>query len=189
MWEKVKSDRRVQFAVGLAVVLVAAKWLFTGNLFYAAIDMTTAPSEGQTKAGLTLSAIMPIVVDVVVGVLVAIGTYVFNIGEYLFGRVQNARSPSPDTSHASESAPADSSTDMRAAVIALGDAAAMNDIESLERLRVRIRKPYALFELQQAYEKNDLDTVGELVVELNKMHGATAVAKTASKKGGQQSNG
>ncbi len=35
-----KNDRRVQFAIGLAIVFVGLRWLFTGNLFFAAVDMS-----------------------------------------------------------------------------------------------------------------------------------------------------
>ncbi len=73
-----KTDRRVQLAVGLAVVFVAAKWLFSGSLFYAAVDMTAQPADGQTSAGLTISALLPIVFDLAIGGIIFLGSYAIN---------------------------------------------------------------------------------------------------------------
>ena len=191
-----KTDRRVHLAIGLAVVFVAAKWLFTGSLFYAAVDMTAKPAEGQTSAGLTLSALLPIVFDLAVGVLIFVGGYAINLFDLLFGRVRQL--VDPDTSQpqavsgvagvtASESAVSlDSPNSMKRAVDALGDAAAMNDLDQMEKLRKQIRKPYALAALNEAYSKGDTEAAAALVDELNRMHDSQPAR---GKKGNGAANG
>jgi len=174
-----KTDRRVQFAIGLAVVLVAAKWLFTGDLFYAAVDMTQQPADGQTQTGVASSAVLPILVDILVGGLVFVGGWVLNLGELLIGRIQTAINP-PAQLAASQAVSQSSNRDavvavdmagtLRQSVISLGDAAAINDLDAMERLRVQIRKPFALAALNEAYGKGDTDAASLLVAELNKMH-------------------
>jgi len=191
-----KTDRRVHLAIGLAVVFVAAKWLFTSSLFYAAVDMTAKPAEGQTSAGLTLSALLPIVFDLAVGALIFIGGYAINLFDLLFGRVRQL--VDPDTSQpqavsgvagvtASESAVSlDSPNSMKRAVDSLGDAAAMNDLDQMEKLRKQIRKPYALAALNDAYSKGDTEAAATLVDELNRMHDSQPVR---GKKGNGATNG
>ncbi len=188
-----KTDRRVQLAIGLAVVFVAAKWLFTGSLFYAAVDMTAAPSEGQTKSGIAFSALIPVVFDLAIGAFIGIGAYVINLAELLVGRVRSlVGQPEPITHAATtvsaaavESVSLDSPGSMRSAVMALGDAAASNDLDQLEKLRKQIRKPYALAELNDAYSKGDTAAAADLVDELNRM---IESAPTSAKKKGGSSN-
>lgn len=189
-----KTDRRVQLAIGLAVVFVAAKWLFTGSLFYAAVDMTAAPSEGQTKSGIAFSALIPVVFDLAIGAFIGIGAYVINLAELLVGRVRSLVDPNTgQQTAAAVAAPAstaepvslDSPGSMRSAVMALGDAAASNDLDQLEKLRKQIRKPYALAELNDAYSKGDTAAAADLVDELNRM---IESAPTSAKKKGGSSN-
>lgn len=191
--DKWKSDRRVQLAIGLAVVFVAAKWLFTGSLFYAAVDMTATPAEGQTKVGLTASALLPIVFDLVIGALIAIGGYAINLAELVLGRVKQLVDPvtgqpvaaSPPTA-ATDVVSLDSPGSLKRAADALADAAAVNDRERGDQLWSQIRKPYALAELNDAYTKGDTEAANALVKELNDMHAAPAQAR--GKKGSGASN-
>lgn len=191
-----KSDRRVHFAIGLAVVFIAAKWLFSNSLFYAAVDMTSKPAEGQTSAGVTLSALLPVVFDLLIGGIIFIGGYAVNLAEIVFGRVKQLADPNTGQPVASvgTAAPAaaaeavslDSPNSMKRAVDSLGDAAAMNDLELLEKLRKQIRKPYALAALNEAYTKGDTEAAAALVDELNRMHDSP-VAR--GKKGSGAANG
>lgn len=198
MWERLKTDRRIQFAVGLAVVLVLAKWLFTGSLFYAAVDVQRVPADGQTSAGVTVSALLPLVVDLVVGVLVSIGLWIMNAGEWLFGRVRSdmqasAHPQSPlhaDTSQVASSPPVPSVLVglqglNQEIVLDLGRAALSNDQEKLELIRWQLRKPQAIKELAEAYDQGDADTVQARKAELDAMLG---VATKQARKGGA-SNG
>lgn len=191
-----KTDRRVQFAVGLAVVFVAAKWLFTGSLFYAAVDMTAKPADGQTSAGVTFSALLPVVFDLVIGGIIFVGGYAINLAEIVFGRVKTLLDPETGQpqSSASLAGPSsvetsqvslDSPASMKRAVDQLGDAAAVNDLELLEKLRKQIRKPYAMAALTEAYSRGDTEAAATLVDELNKMLDAP-VAR--GKKGNGASN-
>jgi hypothetical protein len=175
-----KTDRRVHFAVGLAIVFVAAKWLFTGSLFYAAVDMTAKPADGQTSAGVTFSALLPVVFDLLIGGIIFIGGYAINLAEIVFGRVRtlvdsggaNTKADGLEghpTDAASQAVSLDSPASMKRAVDQLGDAAAVNDLELLEKLRKQIRKPYAMAALTEAYSRGDTEAAAVLVDELNKM--------------------
>lgn len=192
-----KTDRRVHFAIGLAVVFIAAKWLFSNSLFYAAVDMTSKPAEGQTSAGVTLSALLPVVFDLLIGGIIFIGGYAVNLAEIVFGRVKQLVDPNTGQPVANVSAAAnptaaaeavslDSPNSMKRAVDSLGDAAAMNDLDLLEKLRKQIRKPYALAALNEAYTKGDTEAAAALVDELNRMHDSP-VAR--GKKGSGAANG
>jgi hypothetical protein len=180
-----KTDRRVHLAIGLAIVFVGAKWLFTGSLLYAAVDMTAKPAEGQTSAGVTFSALLPVLFDLVIGGIIFLGGYAINLADIVFNRARQI--VSPDTGQTVAVPPTsseplvDSASGMRQAILSLGDAAASNDLESIERLRIQIRKPYALASLSEAYGKGDTAAAAELVAELNKMHDVPA----AKRKGGQ----
>lgn len=183
-----KSDKRVHLAIGIAIAFVGAKWLFTGNLFYAVADVMQKPAEGQTKVGLTFTALLPIVFDVVIGGLIAVGAYSVNLAELLFGRArqlidknQVATSPPDPSPHVAAVVGVDPSLDspiaMKRAVDALGDAAAENDREQIEKLLKQIRKPYALAALTEAYGKGDTEAAAALVSELNGMLDKPVVSK------------
>jgi hypothetical protein len=70
---------------------------------------------------------------------------------------------------------------MRAAVIDLGRAAAANDVAALEQLRIALRQPQAMRELQAAYQAGDIEAANRLTAELNSM---LEPAKAAAKKRG-----
>ena len=169
-----KNDRRVQFAVGLAIVLVAAKWLFTGTLLFAIADLQSAPEDGQTRTGLVTNALVPGFVDTVVGVIIAIGAWILNLGGMLAGMISSNLRPAP--------APAETSTvndfdRRRNEVIEFAQAAADNDKETLEALRVQIRKPQALAELNEAYTVGDTESASRLKAELDAMVGAPVATR------------
>lgn len=182
MWERIKNDRRFQFAIGLAVVLVAVKWLFTGTPLFAIGDLQAAPAEGQTKAGATVSALLPVVVDVAVGALVAVGAWVVNLAGMIFSQVSGSKS---DSSPAVDVA-VNSADKTRQAVIDFARAAAKNDREAMESLRVQLRRPEAIAEYRDACEAGDVEAVSRLNEELAKMIGG-GVATT--KKRGAAANG
>lgn len=179
MWNW-KNDRRIQFAIGLAVVLVGVKWLFTGTPLFAIGDLQAAPAEGQSKASATATALLPVVVDLVVGVLVAVGAWVVNLAGMIFSRVSGSEAPA-------SSVEADSSSKARQTVLDFARAAARNDLVAMESLRVQLRRPEALAEYRDACEAGDVEAASRLNEELAKLIGGSVPAVT--KKRGSAANG
>lgn len=196
MFEKLASDRRVQFAVGLALLLLAVKVMFTGSLLSSIEVMRGNVTEAVraddgTMTRVTVPAsqgMLEIAFDAIVTIVAGIGGYALTAIVLLFSRLQSMATPVETTISSSIEPPVsvDSDSGLRKAVIALGEAAATNDLEAMERLRVQIRKPFAMESLNEAYREGNTTAAAVLVAELNKMHEATPAAK---KKGGQQSNG
>ncbi len=162
------KDKRVRFAIGLAVVLLAIKWLFSDSLLFA---MSTI-EEGNTGSATT--AFLPLVLDFFIGALVAIGAWVIDAGSFLVGRFSPSSQPA-----AALSTDADS---MRSNVISLGNAVASNDIDAIEPLMTLIRQPFAIRELSEAYTSGKMEEAERLSAELKKMHGAGS-APTQPKRG------
>ena len=169
------KDRRVQFAIGLAVVLLAVKWLFTGSLLMAA----DAIDEGKT--GSVTTAALPLVLDFVVGAMIAIGAWVVDLGGVLLGRIAGSAAASAPggISGAAGVLIANDADAMRSNVIALGNAVAINEADSIEPLMTMIRQPFAIRELSEAYTSGDIERAERLNAELKKMHGAGAAPSTA----------
>ncbi len=177
-----KNDRRVQFAIGLAIVFVGLRWLFTGNLFFAAVDMSAEPANGQTRAGVTINAVLPVLIDVFVGSLIAVGAWMINLSELIVGKLKGSLSPPQAEPTAAVASMPSAEDRMRSLVIDLGRAAWENDLEKLEALRWQIRKPQAIAELSAAYDANDMETAASRKAELDKMLGLNP---KSVKKGGQ----
>ncbi len=162
------ADRRVQFAIGLAVVLVAAKWLFTGSLLY------TADTLESGETGSVTTAVVPLVLDILVGALIGIGAWVVNLVEVMAGKVKQQTSSQPTGVRISNDSDA-----MRSNVIALGNAVAVGDTESIEPLMTMIRQPFAIRELSEAYSAGEIEKAELLSAELKKMHENAPVKRSA----------
>jgi hypothetical protein len=202
MWDW-KTDRRVHFAVGLAVCLLAAKWLFTGSLLYSVeaiqgeVTRTVWDDQGNVKS-VPVSAFtagwLPLIFDFAITVMIGIGARVLVGAMSIFSGVKQAASEPSKLSKSGKSEAGKSETEasasglqlseqdqMRAAVIDLGRAAAANDVAALEQLRIALRQPQAMRELQAAYQAGDIEAANRLTAELNAM---LEPAKAAAKKRG-----
>lgn len=157
------QDKRVQAAVGIFVIVLAVKWLASDGLLYAAsvysgdITRETVDAEGfTTSVPVTFgwSTILPLVFDALLALVVAVGAWVINLGEFLVGKFskQNitpqARLPPSDTVVTDDDS-------IRKLAISLADAAQRNDSEALEANRVKLRMPQAIDELREAFSAKD----------------------------------
>ena len=182
-----KNDRRVQFAVGLAIVLVAAKWLFTGSLMSdvevmrGQVTEQVMDEDGSLKSVPvpTSAGVISIAMDFLIGALVTIGAWVLNLGGLLVGRLTNSTT-SP--SLADESPPVSEDEKTRKLAIALAAAAQSNELDQLEALRIQLRLPMAMDELRDAYQAGDLTAAGTLNAELQTLIAGPKPVTAASKR-------
>lgn len=183
-----KNDRRVQFAVGLAIVLVAAKWLFTGSLMSdvevmrGQVTEQVMDEDGALKSVPvpTSAGAISIAMDFLIGVLVTIGAWVLNLGGLIMGKLTNSTT-SP--SLADESPPPVSEDEKtRKLAIALAAAAQSNELDQLEALRIQLRLPMAMDELRDAYQAGDLTAAGTLNAELQTLIAGPKPTTAASKR-------
>lgn len=185
MWDW-KNDKRVKFAIGVAVTAIAVKWLFTGTPLFAIFDFQAAPEDGQTKSGVAIAAVLPVVIDLVVGIFVGVGAWVMNIGEVIAGFV-SSRVHAVDSGSATAGAPVLSEDSLtKKLVVEFASAAQVNDLQQLEALRVQLRMPMAMDELQAAYRAGDLESASTLNTELQTLiTGPKPLSASAKRKAGQ----
>lgn len=159
-----KDNRRVQVAVGIAIVFLGARWLFSPSLQDAALAYNSPPpQDGDVASPMTAMAMIWPVVEIAIAVFAGIGAYAINLGELLWSKVQAASSDQ-------ELATADSTgIDPIEIQRSLVRAVAMNDQEEAKRLKSVVRRPYAISELARAAEEGDFDTVTLRLEELRKM--------------------
>jgi hypothetical protein len=197
MWDW-KNDRRVHFAIGLAVCLLAIKWLFTGSLLYSVeviqgeVTKSVWDDMGNVKSvpvSTFLEGWLPLIFDFAITAFVAIGARVLVGGLSIFSGVQGVINgqvkPKVEPAEAVVQ-PVGEQEQMRAAVIDLGRAAAANDAVALEQLRIALRQPQALRELQDAYRVGDIDAANRLTAELNAMLEPGKAAATRKRGGNVQ---
>lgn len=182
-----KNDRRVQFAIGLAIVLVAAKWLFTGSLMSdvevmrGQVTEQVMDEDGALKSVPvpTSAGVISIAMDFLIGALVTIGAWVLNLGGLLVGRLTNSTT-SP--SLVDEPPPVSEDEKTRKLAIALAAAAQSNELDQLEALRIQLRLPMAMDELRDAYQAGDLTAAGTLNAELQTLIAGPKPVTAASKR-------
>lgn len=189
MWDKLKANRAFLFCVGMGAVLLLAKWLFTGSVFYAVTDLQREPAEGETAASVTTTALMPMIVDAAMAAFIAIGLWLLNIGEWIATKVYSAMQPvalrsDQPQDQASPSVVVGVQGLNQGMVLDLGRAALENDSEKIGELRNQIRKPKAIAELAEACNAGDLETADERMKELRSM--LASAPATKAKRGGQQ---
>jgi hypothetical protein len=149
------KSKRVQFAIGLAVILIGLKWLFSNTLGDAYLAFT-APEveEGNTGNLLDLYAKLAPFIDIAVAFVIGVGAYTVRFGEWIYGKIKEEE-PVPET-------PQNSSDIIRD----FAKAAAVNDPGALKELQFQIRQPYAIDELVAAVKEFDRDKVDVLLEEL-----------------------
>jgi multisubunit Na+/H+ antiporter MnhC subunit len=185
-----KNDRRMQFAVGLALLVMGISWLFTGDLLYSInILRGEAVRERIDNDGNVSSVPVPtsvavtsLVVDFAVGAIVAIGAWVLNLGGIVYSKLAGSPSSQPVADKSTVMPVAESEDDRtRKLVVALATAAQANDREKMDALRIELRLPKAMDELQEAYRAGDLELAASLNAELQEM---IAGPKTTPKRKG-----
>lgn len=184
-----KNDRRMQFAVGLAILAIGISWL-SGNLFYA-INILRGEAvreqidnDGNVSSVLvpTSMAVTSLIVDFVIGAVIAVGAWGMNLGGIVYGRLSNNSSSQPVADKSTVMPLAESEDDRtRKLVVSLATAAQANDREKMDALRIELRLPKAMDELQEAYRAGDLELAASLNAELQEM---IAGPKTTPKRKG-----
>lgn len=175
------QNKWVHLAIGagfcVALIMVAAKWLFSDSLHFAAADI----EEGKTGS----AAMLPLVFDAVLGGLIWVGaTLVFVFG-WVFNRTRDFVNgqgvpPTPAPSLVASGAPShrlttqSDSQALQRVVLDLGNAVAINDQVTAARLQRQLRFPFALTEMNEAYAAGDLERGKVLAAEVEKLIAADA---------------
>lgn len=171
-----KNDKRIHFAIGLAVTLLAIKMLFfPDNLFYAVeafgtpdLNSEGVPEAGQEHVGIGFEGILPLIVDFFVTAMVFIGGWIIATTVNIWSAVSGKLS-TPTVSPASfapvRSNP--SNTSLETIKTSLAQAAALNNEKELLKIAKMIRRPYAIAQLNEALEKGDSEGAKRLFEELN----------------------
>lgn len=171
--QKWLEDRRVLFAIGLAVTLLAIKWLFSDTLLSAADTI----EEGKTGSATT--AILPFLLDGFVTIMVAIGTRVAFGALFVAGRLQTALSPTENPAQPTATAAAPIQTTAAPQSLAalrdeLADAVAANDRPRENDARRRLRLPFAMAEMNAAYAEGNTKLGRQLSDEVEQLIGTVS---------------
>lgn len=146
-----KEDKRIQFAIGVAVLILAIKWIFSQTLSDAYLSYTAIEEDPEKlKNPMDFWAMIMPIVDIFIASMVGIGAYVIRSSEWLFGRIKDI-SPVVETGDLIKD---------------FARAAAINDEEKLINLRIQIRRPYAIGELTEAITNGDRSKANSLFEEL-----------------------
>lgn len=180
-----KNDKRLHAAIGVAVVVLALKWMFTDSLLRSVEvlqgNVTRDQWDNNVVTSVPVSTFLegwlPLIYDGVVWLLVAVGSRV------LFGAISGytavkslVNKQSVVASVESQSVAIDEVAQGQKLVADFVVAAQKNLPAQLEECRVQLRKPEALFELNEAYEKGDLEKAALLSTELQSLIGPVPVA-------------
>jgi hypothetical protein len=164
-----KTNKTVQFAVGVTLVVLLIRWLITGDLLFAASTaMEPPPKDGETKSVALLNVLWPMFFEAMVIVGASAIAWSCQLWDALYGLVKPSIDGALQTSVAAPEA-GSKSLSVDGLIQDLARAAATNDSGTLATLTLAIRKPYALAALTKAYMDNDIDRAGELTAELNSM--------------------
>lgn len=209
-----RKDRRLLGAIGLAVIILGIKWLFTGSLLFD-IDVMRGVAtrqvvreDGNTAAVPVerVEGVASVATDFVITALVAVGTWAVNLGEaiYLFvsrgvSRIAHMNDSPPTTatdlpapvtygSVAASLSVADPEVSRRQdEVLNFARSAASNDKARMEELRIAIRKPRAVEELLEAVAQGDFE-IGDVVYsELKELWSGAKEAKGSKARTGAKS--
>ena len=175
-----KNNKTLQFAVGVTLVVLLVRWLITGDLLFAAKTAAEQPQEGETKSVALLGVLWPMFFEAMVILGASAIAWACKLWDWLYGLVNQSTSPKPSdpATDAAGAAAVESQQPMSvdSLVQGLARAAATNDTATMAKLKVQIRKPYALDELAQAYNDGDAKRAEKLTTELNSMINAKGQA-------------
>ena len=171
------KSRNARIAIGVAVLFLAAKWLFTPTLSDAYLAFNAPEVEDGNVADNTLDfwALVQPIVDMGLATLAGIGTVVLTLVQWAgnrFGAFQDDEKIEPVETPETTQAPSTEQlmTDLARAV-------ASKDTAAEAQVRRELRRPYAMSELSQALEEGELSKVDGLVAELKAIHKGSADAK------------
>jgi hypothetical protein len=163
-----KNNKRIQIAVGIAVVVLAFRWLFSNTVSNALLAYNEPPlEEGSVGDPMTALAMIWPFVELAMAILGAIGLYVLNAGEWIWAKAQGT-SDQPMLQESTVDSPV-ASINPEAVQRDLARAVAINDTAEVEKLKVLVRRPYALGELVEAVNGGKWDKAEGLFSELRSM--------------------
>lgn len=164
-----RENKTLRFAVGVTLTVLLIRWLLTGDLLFAVRSAAEPPAEGETKSVALLSAIWPMFFEAMVIVGTAAIAWAFKLWDLLYGLLNQSQATVATPTATDTPAIAQQPMSVDSLVQGLARAAATNDTATLNKLKVQIRKPYALDELNQAYNEGDVKRVESLTKELTTM--------------------
>lgn len=182
-----KNDKRLHAAIGLAVVVLALKWMFTDSLLRSVEvlqgNVTRDQWDNNVVTSVPVSTFLegwlPLIYDGVVWLLVAVGSRV------LFGAISGVtavkslvqkQSAVVDVKTQSVEAVVDTEGQLRSYVLSLGECAAQNDRTNGDLFWGKIREHRVREAFREAAASGDLETADAMLSELT----GKAVKKRAS---------
>jgi hypothetical protein len=189
-----KSNRKIQFAVGVTVIFLLLRWLVTGDLF-AVYEAAKPPTDGETKAFSLISIVGPMMIEavIIVGVsAIAFGLRIWGFFvDFIDSFQQKTSQIAANPAQNQQIEPAFLAQNVanespEGLVRGLVKAIATNDAASIAKFETQIRRPYALGELTSALEQGNFDQADELMRELKELSGVASAppAATRAAKGG-----
>jgi hypothetical protein len=168
-----KNDRRIHFAVGLAVLVLACKWLITGSLLRSievlqgGVTTSVWDDMGNVKSvpvSTFMEGWLPLIFDFAVTLIVAIGAKIVAGSLTLFGGVRSTVS-SPVV-QANEAVPSDEKAQALAWAQQLAIAAGANDKAAGDELWAKLRDYQLRKEIAAAVASGDMVAADSLLAEL-----------------------
>ncbi len=170
-----KNNKRVQVAVGMAVLFLAMRWLFSPTLQDAALAYSTPPpAEGDVADPFSGLALAWPVIELGIAFLAGLGLWVINIGDWAWSQVQSKSS-------VVSSSPAVTAASPEKVQRELIQAIAMNDEVSRLRLEPMVRGPQAVEELNASIAEADFATAEVKFAELKRLADSSAKAEGGAK--------
>lgn len=155
-----KNNKRIQVAVGLAVVFLALRWLFSPTLQDAALAYSEPPlAEGDVADPVSGLALLWPVVELGIAFLAGVGLWVINIGDWAWNQFQSGRS---ETSKVAAASPDKIQRDLIQAI-------ATNDVEARAKLEPMVRGPEAISEMVASVSEGDFASAESKLAELKKL--------------------
>lgn len=174
MFENWKNNRTVQFAVGVTLMILVLRWLLTGDLLFAT-DAAMQPDDGETKSVSLLTTLWPMFVESMVIVGASAIAWACRLWDLAYGLLARGMDGDGSGGTGGNDLPA---VDDGGEVVAeeasvlfreMARAAAVGDSQRVAYLQRRVRLPYALAELSQAYVTGNLQRAKDLTTELDAM--------------------
>ena len=172
-----KDNRKIQFAVGVTVCVIFLRWLLTGDLLMVADSMIPA-EDGEPKSISFVSVVWPMLVEAMVFVGVSTIAFSLKIWSWVYDLVNKSK-PVSTVAVADEEPAVEQSKE--GLVNGLARAVAMNDASGKARYETKIRRPYAIAELNAALEEGDFETVNNRLSEIRQLAGISDKPKGGAK--------
>lgn len=154
-----KNNKRIQIAIGIAIIVLAMRWLFAPTLQDAALAYSAEPpADGNVADPLTGWALIWPVVELVLAMLAGLGAYAINLGDWLWGQVQGSSSSAAKATVAVAS-PDNVQRELIQAIATGNESARM-------RLEPMVRGPEAIREVSAALAEGEFGVAQERIAEL-----------------------